>query len=47
MKIKRVVTFLVIGILFLNPSIPAFAEMSSNVSQDIVGAKVPAQMDKH
>ena len=41
MKIKRVVTFLVIGILFLNPSIPAFAEMSSNVSRDIVGAKVP------
>jgi hypothetical protein len=41
MKIKKVATFLLIGMLFLNLSIPAFAEMSPNVSQDIVGVKVP------
>ena len=41
MKIKKVATFLLIGMLFLNQSIPAFAEMSPNVSQDIVGVKAP------
>lgn len=41
MKIKKMATFLLIGMLFLNQSIPAFAEMSPNVSQDIVGVKVP------
>ncbi|OPZ92184.1 MAG: hypothetical protein BWY74_01705 [Firmicutes bacterium ADurb.Bin419] len=41
MKIKKVATFLLIGMLFLNQSIPAFAEMLPNVSQDIVGVKVP------
>ena len=41
MKIKKMAIFLLIGMLFLNQSIPAFAEMSPNVSQDIVGVKVP------
>lgn len=41
MKIKNVATFLLIGMLFLNRSIPAFAEMLPNVSQDIVGVKAP------
>ena len=41
MKIKKVATFLLIGMLFLNQSIPVFAEMSPNVSQDIVDVKVP------
>lgn len=41
MKIKKVATFLLIGMLFLNLSIPAFAEMSPNVSQDIISVKVP------
>jgi len=41
MKIKKMATFLLIGMLFLNQSIPACAEMSPNVSQDIVGVKVP------
>ena len=35
MKIKKVATFLLIGMLFLNQSIPAFAEMSPNVSQSV------------
>lgn len=39
MKIKKVATFLLIVMLFLNQGIPAFAEMSPNVSQDIVGVK--------
>jgi hypothetical protein len=41
MKIKKEATFLLIGMLFLNQSIPAFAEMSPNVPQDIVGVNVP------
>lgn len=41
MKIKKVVTFLLIGMLFLNLSIPVFAEMLPSVSQDIVGAEDP------
>ena len=35
MKIKKVVTFLVIGMLFLNQGIPVFAEVSSNVVQGV------------
>ncbi len=41
MKIKKVVTFLLIGMLLLNLSIPVFAEMLPSVSQDIISAKVP------
>lgn len=41
MKIKKVATFFLIGMLFLNLGIPTFAEMSPNVSQDIAGAKAP------
>lgn len=35
MKIMKVVTLLVVGILFLNQSISIFAEMPSNVVQAI------------
>jgi len=35
MKIKRVATFLLIGMLFLNQSIPTFAEMSTNVDYGV------------
>ena len=38
MKIKKVVTFLLIGMLFLNLSIPAFAEMPPKVS---IGVETP------
>lgn len=41
MKIKKMAIFLLIGMLFLNQNILAFAEMSPNVSQDIGGVKVP------
>ena len=40
MKIKKVATFLVIGMLFLNQGIPVFAEVSPNVVQD-VGVEAP------
>lgn len=35
MKIKKVVTILVIGILFLHQNIPVYAEVSPNVIQDV------------
>ena len=35
MKIKKVATFLVIGILLLNQSIPSFAEKSPNVVEGV------------
>ena len=41
MRIKKVAIFLLIGMLCFSQNIPAFAEMSPNVSQDIVGVNVP------
>lgn len=41
MKINKVATFLLIGMLFLNQGTPVFAEMSQNLSQDIVNAETP------
>jgi len=35
MKIKRVATFLLIGMLFLNQGIPVFAEVSPNVARGV------------
>lgn len=41
MKIKKLATFLLIGLLFLNQGIPVFAEMPPSVSQDIVEIETP------